>query len=246
MFKDKFMLGIITITVVVMFGGVWFVSRLFNDPASSSNGSIPVSEDKKQLLEVVSDDHIKGNKEASVTLVEYLDFECEACRAYYPMVKQLAEEFNDDIRVVNRYFPLPGHKNSMTAALAVEAASRQGKYWEMHDKLYEEQINWGERKSADPTIFENYAKDIGLNMEQYKNDLTDKELKSRVNRDKNSGTRLGVSGTPTFFLNGEKIPNPKSAEDFRNFIIAAISKSPTSSTSEPVNTDSADQESIKQ
>lgn len=225
MFRDKFVLGIIALTVVILVGAVFFFSKT-SSPSSSTGNSVPVSEEQKKLLDVVSDDYIKGNKEASVTLVEYLDFECEACGAYYPLVKQLAEEFKTDVRFVNRYFPLPGHKNGLPAALAVEAAARQGKYWEMHNKLFEEQKNWGEKQAADPKIFEGYAQAIGLNMDQFKKEVASKEVKDRVERDKNSGTRLGVSGTPTFFLNGDKIPNPKNPEDFKTFINAAILKAP--------------------
>lgn len=226
MFKDKFVLGIMLVTVVVLVGGVFFASKMGSSPSSATNNSTPVSDEQKKLLEVVSDDYIKGNKEASITIVEYLDFECEACGAYYPLVKQLAEEFKTDVRFINRYFPLPGHKNGLPAALAVEAAARQGKYWEMHDKLFNEQKNWGEKQVSDPKIFEGYAQQIGLNMDQFKKDVVSKESKDRVERDKNSGTRLGVSGTPTFFLNGDKIPNPKTPEDFKTFINAAILKAP--------------------
>lgn len=226
MFKDKIILGIILATIVLLGASVFFVSKTNFPSSSTTNSSNPVSDEQKKLLEVVSDDHIKGNKEASVTLVEYLDFECESCGAYYPLVKKLSEEFKDDVRFVNRYFPLPGHKNGMQAAFAVEAAAKQGKYWEMHDKLFTEQKNWGEKAVADPKIFEGYAQQIGLNLEQFKNDVASKEVEDRVERDKNSGTRLGVSGTPTFFLNGDKIPNPKTPEDFKTFINAAILKAP--------------------
>ena len=227
MLKDKFVLGIIIATVLLLVGGVIFASKMGSSSSpSDSKSSVPVSQENQKLLEVVSDDYVKGNKEASVTIVEYLDFECEACGAYYPLVKQLAEEFKDNVRFVNRYFPLPGHKNGLPAALAVEAAGKQGKYWEMHNTLFDNQKSWGEKQSADPAIFEGYAKQIGLNMDQYKKDVISNEVKERVNRDKTSGTKLGVSGTPTFFLNGEKIPNPKIPEDFKTFINAAILKAP--------------------
>ena len=226
MLKDKFVLSIIGVTILIIAGAVLYFSKFDSSTAANPNGSTPVSEEKQKLLEVVADDYIKGNKDATVTLVEYLDFECEACRAYYPLVKQLADEFKTEVRFVNRYFPLPGHKNGLPAALAVEAAGRQGKYWEMHDILYENQQSWGEKQSPDPAIFEGYAKQIGLNMDQYKKDVKSKEVSERVNRDKNSGTQLGVNGTPSFFLNGEKIPNPKTIEDFKTFIQAAILKAP--------------------
>ena len=230
MLKDKFVLSIIGVTVLIMAGAVFYFSKLEPSSNANPNATTPVSEEKQKLLEVVADDYIKGNKDASVTLVEYLDFECEACGAYYPLVKQLSEEFKTEVRFVNRYFPLPGHKNSMTAATAVEAAGRQGKYWEMNDILFENQRSWGEKQSPDPVIFEGYAQQIGLNMDQYKKDVKSKEVSERVNRDKTSGTQLGVNGTPSFFLNGEKIPNPKTIDDFKTFIQAAILKAPKPTT----------------
>lgn len=212
MFHDKFVLGIFISTVVLIVGAAFLLTK---------PPSVPSQADKQKsadLLAIKADDWVKGPAEAPITLVEYLDFECEACRAYYPTVKQLKEEYKDNIRFVVRYFPLPGHKNSMTSALAVEAAGKQGKFWEMHDVLYENQRSWGEKGKADPKVFEEYAKQIGLDIEKYKNDVTSNELKDRVNRDKNSGISLGVQGTPTFFINGERIPNPKGYEDFKSII----------------------------
>lgn len=186
----------------------------------SAQPSIPTSE----LLTVVSDDWTKGNKDAQVTIVEYLDFECEACGAYYPVVKRLSEEYKDKVRFVVRYFPLPGHANSMTSALAVEAAGKQGKYWEMHNILFENQRDWGEMQFADPKIFENYAQQIGLDMEKYSTDITSREVKDRIERDRTSGEELDLAGTPSFFLNGNKITNPRGYEEFKKIIQTAIEK----------------------
>jgi len=216
MLKDKFVLGIIIATILIFVGGAFFISK--KDTKTIEN--------TQKVLAITNDDYIKGNKDASVTIVEYLDFECPACGAYYPLVKELSKTYEKDVRFVIRYFPLMGHKNGFTSAFAVEAASKQGKYWEMHDILFENLKIWGGKETADPTIFENYAKEIGLNIEQFKKDVNSKEVKDRVNKDLASGKIAGVSGTPTFFLNGEKIPNPKSAEDFKTFIEAAILKAP--------------------
>lgn len=194
------------------------ISVIFWDRSSESPA--PTSE----ILSIVSDDWAKGNKNAPVTVVEYLDFECEACGAYYPVVKRLSEEYENEVKFVVRYFPLPGHKNSMTSALAVEAAGRQGKYWEMHNIVFENQRDWGEKPEADPKIFENYAKEIGLDMDQYGKDIASQELKDRIERDRSAGKKLGITGTPTFFLNGEKINNPRGYEDFKALIQAAISE----------------------
>lgn len=185
---------------------------------ASGRPAVPTNE----LLTVVADDWMKGNKDAPVTVVEYLDFECEACGAYYPVVKRLSEEFENEVRFISRYFPLPGHKNSMTSALAVEAAGRQGKYWEMHNIVFENQRDWGERQAPDPKIFENYARQIGLDMDQYGKDIALQELKDRIERDRRSGQKLNLQGTPSFFLNGEKIENPRGYEDFKTLLQSAI------------------------
>lgn len=175
------------------------------------------------ILAVVSDDHVKGNPDATVTLIEYLDFECEACRSYYPVIKQLGTEFPNDLRIVTRYFPLPGHKNSMTAALAVEAASRQGKYWEMHDKLFETQEMWGNKQIPTPQVFEQYAQEIGLDMAKFRNDVVDSAIKTRVQRDFDASEKLGNTGTPTLFLNGKRIDNPRSYDALRELVQTEIS-----------------------
>lgn len=181
--------------------------------------------DTSPLLTISSDDYSKGNSAAPVTLIEYLDFECEACGAYYPLLKKLAEEFPDDLRIVTRYFPLPGHRNGLPAALAVEAAAKQGKYWEMHDMLFESQKEWSEKQAANPALFEKYAVALGLDLETFKKDVEDPATFARVKRDMDSGQKLGNSGTPTFFLNGQKIENPQGYEPFKELVQSVIDAS---------------------
>lgn len=174
------------------------------------------------VLMVATDDYVVGPNDAPVTLIEYLDFECEACGAYFPIVKQLEKDFPNDLRVVLRYFPLPGHKNGLPAALAVEAAARQGKYIEMHDLLFTEQETWGEKPAATPLVFESYAQRLGLDMVQFKQDVASQSVKDRVQRDVDAGRALGNGGTPTFFLQGKKIQNPQGYEPFKAMIEAAL------------------------
>lgn len=194
----------------------------------SVSGSQKKEEVANSLTTIVSDDYVKGPETAPVTLIEYLDFECEACGAYFPLVKQLEEEFPNDLRVVRRYYPLPGHKNGLPAALAVEAAARQGKYNEMHDLLFTEQKNWGEKPAPTPSVFEGYAQKLGLDLAKFKQDVASQSVKDRVQRDVDSGTKLGNTGTPSFYLNGQKIQNPRSLEDFKTLIQAEILKAPKS------------------
>lgn len=215
--KNSIMKAVWIVVAVAIVGGiVWWSSTAKEEKKVVENN----------LTTIVADDYIKGNPNAPVTLIEYLDFECEACGAYFPLVKQLEQEFPNDLRVVRRYYPLPGHKNGLTAALAVEAAARQGKYDEMHDLLFTEQKNWGEKPAPTPAVFEGYAQKLGLDLVKFKQDVASQSVKDRVQRDVSSGTKLGNTGTPSFYLNGAKIQNPKSLEDFKTLIQAEILKAP--------------------
>jgi protein-disulfide isomerase len=145
-------------------------------------------------------------------LVEFLDFECESCRAAEPLVQELKQEYGDRITFVHRYFPLPGHRNSGTAALAVEAAAAQGKYEQMAAKLFETQSQWGEKQDSQAALFRTFAQDLGLDLAAYDAAVADEATKDRIRQDVTDGTALGVTGTPTFFLDGEKLVLNSEAE----------------------------------
>lgn len=154
-------------------------------------------------------------------LVEFLDFECESCRAAEPLVEELKKEYGDRITFVNRYFPLPGHANSGTAALAVEAAARQGKYEQMAAKLFESQPQWGEKQDSQAALFRTYAEALGLDLNQYDADVAAEETKERIRKDIADGKALGVTGTPTFFLDGQKLTINSEAQ-FRQLLDDAV------------------------
>lgn len=138
-----------------------------------------------------------------VQVVEFGDFQCPACAQAHPDIKKLEEEFKNDITFIYRNFPLPIHANAQPAAEAAEAAGAQGKYWEMHDKLFETQTQWS--SLADPTsVFSQYAEELGLDKERFINDVTTKAYKTRISDDQSAGYSVGVSGTPTFFINGKQ------------------------------------------
>ncbi len=197
---------------------IWMLSSGNSTPEKKTE---VVSSDASTLLAVAPDDYIKGKKDGQVTLVEYVDFECEACAAFFPLVKQLETDFKDDLQIVIRYFPLPGHRNGMPAALAVEAAGQQGKFFEMHDLLYTEQKKWGEKPKPTPEVFEAYAQQLGLDMEKFKAAVNSPETKARVQRDMDSGEALGNTGTPSFYLNGKKL-QPNSYAEFKAAVQAEI------------------------
>lgn len=168
-------------------------------------------------IEVDEGDWVKGNPEAQVTLVEYGDFQCPACKNYYLLVKQLNEEFPEDLRIAFRHIPLVSiHKNAMEASYAAEAAGVQGRFWEMHDALFENQADWeNERDPRDK--FVSYAEKLELDVEQFKLDMDSDQVHERVNADMTSAGSLGVNSTPTFYLDGERI-QPRSYEEFRSSI----------------------------
>ena len=155
---------------------------------------------KNELATPVSArDHARGNETAAVTLVEYGDYECPACGAAYPIIKKLQQRLGDRLRFVFRNFPIAErHPHAEQAAEAAESAAAHGKFWEMHDALYENQQKLG---SAE---IKKYAAEIGLNGEDLARDVAAHKYHARILEDMESGERSGVPGTPTFFINGAR------------------------------------------
>lgn len=167
---------------------------------------------------VNASDRVKGSASAPHTVVEYSDFQCPACKAYEPMIQQLVKENPDKVRLVYRHYPLRSiHANAQAAAEAAEAANKQGKFWEMHEMLFNTQTDWSSLR--DPrSKFEEYARSLGLNVEQFKTDSKGDEARNKIDADYQSGTQSGVQGTPTFFLDGKMITSPQSYEEFKALV----------------------------
>lgn len=182
--------------IIAVIGAIGYGLMSLSDPETSF--SPPLS------LLVDQTDHIKGNEQAAVTLVEYGDYECPGCAAYAPLVSQAASNFGEDLRIVYRHSPIQGHVNSVPAAYAAEAAGKQGKFWEMNDLLFSSQRNWMGQSDPYPK-FEELAQSLELNVEQFKSDYDSQDVRDKVQRDKDSADESGVNATPTFFLNGEKV-----------------------------------------
>jgi protein-disulfide isomerase len=150
-------------------------------------------------IPVGPDDHAQGREDAQVTLVEYGDYQCPYCASAYVVVRQLQDQFGPALRFVFRNFPLTQvHPQAELAAEAAEAAGAQGRFWEMHDALYENQ------PALSPELVETAAQELGLDMERFENDVESGAFRARVNHDFMGGVRSGVNGTPTFFVNGER------------------------------------------
>ena len=172
---------------------------LYNNQQQSESSTLSVDD----TLLIRSDSPTLGSTTAPVTIVEFLDPECESCRAAFPFVKQLLEEYDERVRLVVRYFPL--HNNSVLAATVTEAAGAQGMYWEMQEMLFTRQSEWGEQRTPQTDLFISYATELGLNIEQFTADLQNPDYLARIERDQADGEALGVTGTPTFFINGRRV-----------------------------------------
>ena len=150
--------------------------------------------------------HVRGNPKAPVTLEEFGDFECPPCAMMSPAIHQLEKEYGAKLRIIFRQFPLAMHPHAREAALASEAAHLQGKFWEMHDLLYEKQAVWS--KAADvPSLFHSFAGTLGLDVERFKKDMQSPEINARVTADHEHGKSRGVHSTPTIFVNNVLVPS---------------------------------------
>lgn len=162
---------------------------------------------------------------SKVTVVEFGDYQCPACGAAHPIVKQMLEKYKDNANVnfVFRNYPLAQHANAIPSARAAEAAAIQGKFWEMHDMLYEHQADW-ENLGSPNGIFEGYATTLGLNLTKFKTDRESTAVGTTINNDQKDGNTVGVAATPTFFVNTTKIEGVPSFADLTKMIDAELAK----------------------
>ncbi len=185
--------GVALISILILAFAVFFMG-------GSTQKSGPVD----QSLLVKADSNKMASDSAKVTLVEFGDYQCPACGMAAPVIKQILDEYQGKVGFVFRHFPLPQHSNAMIAAKAAEAAGEQGKYWQMHDRLYSSQQQWENLPNPTET-FVGYAKEFGLDENAFKASITTEKFFDKINGDKNDGDTLGVDSTPTFFVNGIKI-----------------------------------------
>jgi len=225
----KRILPILIILVVLgsALGAAWYMKRAATNPPPSPPGPAAPGGPAQATNPVpgAEPSHFRGSENASVTLEEFGDFECPPCGLLYPVLKGIEGEHGPRLKVIFREFPLmPNHPHSLAAARAAEAAGLQGKFFEMHDLLYENQTKWKEMFDVRPA-FEAYAKVIGLDVERWKKDQTSEAVEQRIFLDGNRAHSLGVKGTPTVFLNGTEIPFEQlTPEGLRAAINQAFSK----------------------
>jgi protein-disulfide isomerase len=207
---------IILAVLGVALGAGWYLTR----PAVHSNGTANASSPANTVASSATPapkmpssanpgaqpPHALGPEDAPVTLEEFGDFECPPCGLLHPVLKTMEKEFGSRVRVIFREFPLvPTHSHALVAARSAEAAGLQGKFWEMHDLLFENQKIWHEQFDARPT-FEGYAQKLGLDMERFRSDVSSQVVEQRIFLDGKRAHDVGVKGTPTVFLNGRELP----------------------------------------
>lgn len=209
--------SLVTIGIIV----VGIVALLYGLAKLGTNGPGGVTE-SELTAPVTLSDRIKGKVDAPVTLVEYSDFQCPACRSLEPTLKRLASDFDEELRIVYRHFPLRSiHANAELAAQAAEAAHLQGRFWEYHGMLFNTQEQWSEEKNPESKFVE-FAKSLSMNEEQFKKDMYSDFVKDKVKTDASSADDMNISSTPTFFLNGKLFPIPNTYEGFSAAVIEQL------------------------
>lgn len=208
---SKSFLGVI-VAIILVFLGIFLINgNKTKDAKTSSSGA--------------TTNHTIGTSPKGVTLQEFGDFQCPYCGQYFPVIKQVQEKYKDQVVFQFSHFPITtAHPNAFAAARASEAAAKQNKFWEMHDLLYGNQQQWS--SLSDPSdAFEAYAKSLGLNVAQFTKDSASSSANDFINADTAAATKLGVTGTPTFYLNGKKINVTQDVDSFSKQIDAALAKS---------------------
>jgi protein-disulfide isomerase len=211
MSKEIKILGAIIIIVIIaaIVGTNIYRSSSQSEISTSNNSNSKSSANNEALIR--SDSYTLGSADAKVTIVEFLDPECEACAAFHPIMKKVLKDYEGKTRLVVRYMPL--HPNSLTAATFLEAAGEQGKYWEAQDLLFSKQPEWGTKhgQPADApkpdisALFKGYAKELKLDTDQIDQAFAQNKFAEKIARDKKDGESLYVQRTPTIFVNGKKL-----------------------------------------
>lgn len=205
--------GAIAVIGLIIFG----LYAIVTSPTTTTNETI-------NIAPISTKDITKGNSKTKVQLVEYSDFQCPACASYYPLVRQLLDEYKDKIYFAYRIFPLTNiHPNSHISAQAAYAAKKQNNFFEMEELLFTNQKDWS--SASDPSgIFMDYARELKLDVKKFQTDMNSDEAKKYVNDSESGALAEGINSTPTFILNEVKIKNPGSYEDFKKLIDNELNK----------------------
>lgn len=184
---------------------------------AAAPADVQAADEEADLVDVpavTADDNAIGPDDAKITLIEYSDFECPYCQKHQETLEQILEEYGDDVRLVFRHFPLSFHANARSAALAAECAAEQGKFWEMHDLIFEANVN-GEMGTDQ---WKDYAKDLGLNTGKFNECLDSEKYAEKINEQMQDGMAAGVRGTPATFVNGGMVSGALPYDTFKQIL----------------------------
>ena len=166
----------------------------------------------------VADAPMRGDASAKITLVEFADYECPHCKRFQPVLRQILDEFHGEVKLYFKHYPLPQHNNARLAAEAATAAQKQGKFWPYEEKL------WANQDNLTPAELEKYAKETGLDMTKFRQDMDSAAVKARVQKDRTEGSAAGISSTPTLFINGREYSDSHDTESLREWIKEELAK----------------------
>ncbi len=196
---------VVGILALVLIGGsIWYSSIV----GAKNNENITFSS------------HVKGNSEAAVKLVEYSDFQCPACTSFQLALQEIMAEYGDSLSLEYKHYPLPIHPQAESSAKAAEAAAQQDAFFAYHDKLFENQDTWSRSKNPS-VLFIQYATELGLDTEKFKRQMNSSLIRDKVRDSGREAREMGITGTPTFFLNGERM-NYKTYEEFKDLIATVV------------------------
>ena len=218
--------AVFIVIVVAVIGGMVYMARQdkldVSDVGKDKAAGVLAAEDRNGNIE----EHVLGKKDAKLIIVEYGDYQCPGCSTAAPKAKAVAEKYKDNVALIFRNFPIATiHPNARAAAAAAEAAGFQGKFWEMHDLIYANQDTWSQASTNDRTeIFLGYARQIGLKEEQFKEGLSDARITKKINFDVAIARTQGVTGTPTFYINGELVESTNDADYLETAVKEALKK----------------------
>jgi protein-disulfide isomerase len=206
---------VIVLAVAVAAGAAMFLSRGSEAPSSAADAAAPVAD-------LSGGGQSIGPADAEVTLVEFGDYQCPSCAAYHPFVKEVLNRYPKQVRFQFHHFPLVSiHPNALAAHKAAEAAALQGRFWEMHNALFEYQTQWASRPDPKP-VFAAIANQIGINGAILVQQMESPDIQARVLRDVQRGDKANVQATPTFLINGRQVPLKLSVQDFVQVIEAQL------------------------
>lgn len=205
--------GLAAILAIAVITGIYLASDDSPEPTTADD---IISAEMQNMLQVKSDDWVKGNPDADVVVVKFSDFQCPACRQAAMMDASVEDELGDEVAFVYRHFPLPTMPHSRTAARYAEAAGKQGKFWEMHNMIFNYQQRWSRGDAQG--MFDQMAENLDLDEQQFLRDLESTEIEERIESHLQDGRRLGVQGVPALFINGQQLQYPGSPDEFREML----------------------------